>query len=123
MLCFLFVQITTKCNIVQIVQVLDLALAKISESDKKTIIWNFMEELWENYLNALENNLPTKFNFMDFFNFGILKDGFSENDKIYVIKQYAKEKGYIKITGTEVSMTKKGLEEFQKDTHDWDIHT
>jgi hypothetical protein len=123
MLCFLFVQITTKCNIVQIVQVLDLALAKISESDKKTIIWNFMEELWENYLNALENNLPTKFNFMDFFNFGILKDGFSENDKISVIKQYAKEKGYIKITGTEVSVTKKGLEEFQKDTHDWDIHT
>lgn len=123
MLCFLFVQITTKCNIVQIVQVLDLALAKISESDKKTIIWNFMEELWENYLNALENNLPTKFNFMDFFNFGILKDGFSENDKISVIKQYAKEKGYIKITDTEVSVTKKGLEEFQKDTHDWDIHT
>lgn len=123
MLCFLFVQITTKCNIVQIVQVLDLALAKISESDKKTIIWNFMEELWENYLNALENNLPTKFNFMDFFNFGILKNGFSENDKISVIKQYAKEKGYIKITGTEVSVTKKGLEEFQKDTHDWDIHT
>ena len=123
MLCFLFVQITTKCNIVQIVQVLDLALAKISESDKKTIIWNFMEELWENYLNALENNLPTKLNFMDFFNFGILKDGFSENDKISVIKQYAKEKGYIKITGTEVSVTKKGLEEFQKDTHDWDIYT
>ena len=122
MLCFLFVKITTKCNIVQIVQVLDLALAKISESDKKTIIWNFMEELWENYLNALENNLPTKFNFMDFFNFGILKDGFSENDKISVIKQYAKEKSYIKITRTKVSVTKKGLEEFQKDTHDWDIH-
>src|SRR6266540_996969 len=97
-----------------------LALAKISESDKKTIIWNFMEELWENYLNALEYNLPTKFNFMDFFNFGILKDGFSENDKISVIKEYAKEKGYINITGTKVSVTKKGLEEFQKDTHDWD---
>lgn len=82
-----------------------------------------MEELWENYLNALENNLPTKFKFMDFFNFGILKDGFSENDKISVIKQYAQEKGYIKITSTEVSVTKKGLEEFQKDIHDWDIHT
>jgi hypothetical protein len=100
-----------------------MALAKISESDKKTIIWNFMEELWENYINALENNLPTKFNFMDFFNFGILKDGFSENDKISVIKHYAKEKGYIKIAGTKVSVTKKGLEEFQKDTHDWDIPT
>ena len=80
-----------------------------------------MEELWENYLNALENNLPTKFNFMDFFNFGVLKDGFSEQDKISVIRQYSKENGYIKITGTEVSVTKKGLKEFQKDTHDWDL--
>jgi hypothetical protein len=43
-----------------------LALAKVSESDRKKIIWNFMEELWENYLNALENNLPTKFNLLDF---------------------------------------------------------
>jgi hypothetical protein len=100
-----------------------LALAKISSSDKRTIIWNFMEELWENYLNALENNLPTELNFMDFFNFGVLKNGFSENEKISVIKQYAKEKGYIKITGTKVSVTKKGLDEFQKDTHDWDLHT
>ena len=98
-----------------------MALAKISESDKKTIIWSFMEELWENYLNALENNLPTKFNFMDFFYFGILKNGFSDNDKISTIKQYAKEKSYIKITGSKVSVTKKGLEEFQKDTHDWDL--
>jgi hypothetical protein len=100
-----------------------LALAKISNDDKKTIIWNFMEELWENYLNAIENNLPTKFNFMDFFNFGILKDGFSEDDKISVIRQYAKEKGYIKINANEVSVTKKGLKEFQKDTHDWDVNT
>ena len=82
-----------------------------------------MEELWENYLNAIENNLPTKFNFMDFFNFGILKDGFSEHDKISVIRQYAKEKGYIKINANEVSVTKKGLKEFQKDTHDWDVNT
>ena len=79
-----------------------------------------MEELWENYSNALENNLPTKFEFMDFFNFATLRDGFSENDKIFVIKQYAKEKGYIKINGTQVSITKKGLTEFQKATHKWD---
>ncbi|MDW0136741.1 MAG: hypothetical protein QOK70_03065, partial [Nitrososphaeraceae archaeon] len=85
-----------------------MALAKVSESDRKKIIWNFMEELWENYLNALENNLPTKFNLLDFFNFGTLKDGFTENDKLYVIKQYARESGYIKISGTEVSVTKKG---------------
>ena len=79
-----------------------------------------MEELWENYINAVENNLPTKFEFMNFFNFAVLRDGFTENDKINVIKQYAKEKGYIKINGPEVSITKKGLKEFQKDTHEWD---
>ena len=82
-----------------------------------------MEELWENYLNALENNLQTKFNMMDFFNFGTLRDDFTENDKLYVIKEYARESGYIKIIGTKVSVTKKGLKEFQKDIHDWDINT
>jgi hypothetical protein len=100
-----------------------LALANISENDKKTIIWSFMEELWENYSNALENNLPTKFEFMDFFNFATLRDGFSENDKIFVIKQYANEKGYIEINGTKVSITKKGLKEFQKATHEWDTES
>ena len=31
-------------------------------------IWNFMEELWENYQNAVENKLDTHFKFMDFYN-------------------------------------------------------
>jgi hypothetical protein len=82
-----------------------------------------MEELLENYLNAVENNLQTKFTFMDFFYFGTLKDGYSEDDKISIIKQYAKEKGYINITGDQVSVTKKGLKEFQKHTHNWDMKT
>lgn len=82
-----------------------------------------MEELLENYLNAVENNLQTKFTFMDFFYFGTLKDGYSEDDKISIIKQYAKEKGYINITGDQVSVTKKGLKKFQKDTHNWDMKT
>jgi hypothetical protein len=97
-----------------------LALAKVSENDRKTIIWNFMEELWENYVNAMENNLLTKFNLLDFFSFGVLRDGFTENDKISVINEYAKKKGFVKIKGTEVQITKKGLKEFQKDIHNWD---
>jgi hypothetical protein len=52
-----------------------------------------------------------------------LKDGYSEDDKISIIKQYANEKGYINITGDQVSVTKKGLKEFQKDTHNWDLKT
>lgn len=79
-----------------------------------------MEELWENYVNAKENNLPTKFNLLDFFNFGILKDGFTENDKISTIKEYAKKKGFVKIKGTEVQITMKGLKEFKKNIHIWD---
>jgi hypothetical protein len=97
-----------------------LVLAKVSENDRKTIIWNFMEEFWENYVNATENNQPTKFNLLDFFHFGILKDGFAENDKISVIKEYAKKKGFVKIKGMEVQITRRGLMEFQKDVHDWD---
>lgn len=100
-----------------------MELVNISENDKKTIIWNFMEELWENYVNAIENNLPTLFNFMDFFNFGVLKNGFSENDKISAIKEYSREKRYIKIKGNTVALTKKGLKEFQKDVHEWDLNT
>jgi hypothetical protein len=100
-----------------------LTLARVSENDRKTIIWNFMEELWENYLNARENNLSNAFNLLVFFNFGILKDGFTENDKLSVIKGYAKKKGFIKIVGTEVHITKKGLKEFQKNIHDWDTPT
>ena len=82
-----------------------------------------MEELWENYVNAKENNLPIEFNLLNFFNFGILRNGFSENDKLSVIKGYAKEKGFIKIAGTEVQITKKGLKEFRKDIHNWDCST
>jgi hypothetical protein len=53
-----------------------------------------MQAFWENYVNATENNLPTKFNLLDFFYFGILKDGFAENDKFSVINEYAKKKGF-----------------------------
>jgi hypothetical protein len=100
-----------------------LTLARVSENDRRTIIWNFMEELWENYLNARENNLSNAFNLLVFFNFGILKDGFTENDKLSVIKGYAKKKGFIKIVGIEVHITKKGLKKFQKNIHDWDTPT
>jgi len=64
-----------------------LSSVSVSGADKQNIIWNFMEELAENYQNAKENNLPTSFNFVNFFNFGVLSNGFSEKDKVAVIKQ------------------------------------
>ena len=64
-----------------------MALVSISQEDKKKIIWNFMEELIENYQNAIENKLPTNFNYLDFFNFGVLSNGFSDEYKTSVIKR------------------------------------
>ena len=58
--------------------------------DKKLIIWNFMEELWENHQNAIENKLDTEFKFMDFYNVGLLSQYLKETgvdglpDKIVV---------------------------------------
>jgi hypothetical protein len=97
-----------------------MALVSISERQKRMIIWNFMEELLENYQNANENKLSTVFNFTDFFNFGLLSDGFSEDDKIAVIEEYAKEKGYIIIKGDTVTLTNKGIREARKPIHNWD---
>ena len=79
-----------------------------------------MEELIENYENAMESNVRANFKFMDFFNFGNLTDGFSEEDKIDVIKQFAKEEGYIKFKGDTVELTYKGLREARKGIHRWD---
>ena len=97
-----------------------MAVVGISERQKRMIIWNFMEELLENYQNANENKLSRVFNFTDFFNFGLLSNGFSEDEKIAVIKEYAKENGYIKIKGDTVTLTDKGICEARKPIHNWD---
>ncbi len=96
--------------------------------DKKLIIWNFMEELWENHQNAVKNKLGTEFKFIDFYNVGLLSQYLRETgidglpDKIVVdtLKEYANETGYIKIKGNTVELTKKGLIECQKPKHEWD---
>ena len=105
-----------------------MALLIVSNRDKKLIIWNFMEELWENYQNAVENKLDTQFKFMDFYNVGLLTQYLKEEgvesspDKVVVdtLKEYAKKTGYIDINDNTVRLTKKGLDECQKLKHDWD---
>jgi hypothetical protein len=105
-----------------------MALVTVSNRDKKLIIWNFMEELWENYQNAIENKLDTHFKFMDFYNVGLLTRYLEEEgvetspDKVVVdtLKEYAKKTGYIDIKDNTVRLTKKGLDKCQKPKHDWD---
>ena len=87
-----------------------------------------MEELWENYQNAIENKLDTQFKFMDFYNVGLLTRYLEEEgvealpDKVVVdiLKEYATKTGYIDINGNKVRLTKKGLDECKKPKHDWD---
>ena len=87
-----------------------MALVTISNRDKKLIIWNFMEELWENYQNAIENKLDTEFKFMDFYNVGLLTRYLKEEgvetspDKVVVdtLKEYARKTGYIDIEDNTV---------------------
>ena len=82
-----------------------------------------MEELWENYQNALENNLETQFKFMDFYNVGLLTRYLKEEGVEVVVdtlKEYAKKTGYIDIENNTVRLTKKGLDECQKPKHAWD---
>ena len=96
--------------------------------DKKLIIWNFMEELWENHHNAIENKLDTEFKIMDFYNVGLLSQYLKETgvdglpDKIVVdtLKVYENETGNIEIKDNMVKLTKKGLIECDKPKHEWD---
>lgn len=96
--------------------------------DKKLIIWNFMEELWENHQNAIENKLDTEFKIMDFYNVGLLSQYLKETgvdglpDKIVVdtLKVYENETGNIEIKDNMVMLTKKGLIECEKPKHEWD---
>ena len=105
-----------------------MALLIVSNRDKKLIIWNFMEELWENYQNAIENKLDTRFKFLVFYNIGLLTQYLKEEgvetspDKVVVdtLKEYANKTGYIGIKDNTVRLTKKGLDECHKPKHDWD---
>jgi hypothetical protein len=100
----------------------------VSDRDKKIIICNFMEELWENHQNAEKNKLDTEFKFMDFYNVGLLTqylkktgvDGLPEKIVADTLKEYGNETGNMEVKDSIVNLTKKGLIECQKPKHNWD---
>ncbi len=103
----------------------------ISNRDKKMIISNFMEELYDKYQNANKKDLPTDFNFRDFYNIGLFNKYLSRiglrasriEIAVLVIDtliEYAEKKGFLEIEGNIVRLTKKGLVESQKFSRDWD---
>jgi hypothetical protein len=103
----------------------------ISNRDKKMIISNFMEELYDKYQNANKKDLPTDFNIKDFYNIVLFNNYLSRiglrasriEIAVLVIDtliEYAERKGFLEIEGNIVRLTKKGLVESQKISRDWD---
>lgn len=88
-----------------------------------------MEELCDKHQNAIENSLPTDFNFKDFYNVGLFNKYLSricvngspsEVVILETLRKYAEKKGFIKIEGDAVRLMEKGLDECQKSNRDWD---
>jgi hypothetical protein len=106
---------------------LEMTLVTVSNRDRKLVIRNFMEELCDYYRFAVENKIDVQFNFREFNNFSLLTKFLKEDgvegsaDQVVVdtLKEYAKESGYIDIHGDMVSLTEKGLDEYNKHHHDW----
>jgi hypothetical protein len=106
-----------------------MSLITITNRDKKMIIWNFMEELWNSYKNAVGNDLPTIFYLKDF-NFVSTLDKFLCRNGVResltdttiweIIKEYASDTRYFEMSKSSVILTREGVIECQKPLHDWD---
>lgn len=103
----------------------------ISDRDKKMMISNFMEELYDKNQNATKKDLSTDFNLKDFYNIGLFNKYLSNIGLraspveiavlvIDTLTEYADKKGFLEIEGNIVRLTKKGLVESQKLNRDWD---
>lgn len=106
-----------------------MSLITITNRDKKMIIWNFMEELWNNHKNAVGNGLPIRsclkdFNFVRTLDKFLCRNGVRESltDTIIweIIKDYGLDKHYYEMSESSVILTSQGIIECQKAVHDWD---
>jgi hypothetical protein len=106
-------------------------MVTISERDKKMLICNFMEELYDKYQSATRNGLQTEFNIKDFYSISLFNKYLSniglraspigiEALVLDTLRKYAEEKGFLEIEGEIVRMTKKALLETSNLSRDWD---
>jgi hypothetical protein len=104
-----------------------MSLPKISNRDKKMIFVNFMEELCKKYQNATKIGLPTKFHLDDFYNIDIFEKYLPEvgirkpeaDNLIFQTLREYEERGYYIIEGNNIKLSEKGIDECQRQIHDW----
>lgn len=96
--------------------------------DKKMIVWNFMEELWSKYKQAMINGQEPRFHLVDFHYFDVFErylpiigiEGTRIDSVILEALHQFEQRGLYKIENDVVSLTEKGLNECRKLSHDWD---
>jgi len=90
-----------------------------------------MEELCDKHQNAMKDNLSTDFDISDFYNISVsggylsrigVRDTKASSGDIVLdtMKEYAEMEGFLEIEGDIIRLTKKGLDECQESTRDWD---
>jgi signal-transduction protein with cAMP-binding, CBS, and nucleotidyltransferase domain len=97
------------------------AIARASSvRNKKFLIWNFMNELFDMYDQARRRGSPTVFKIRDFKSIRLPIFTLGERFIFETLKAYEKAKGFIKIRGDSVTPTSKGLLNARETRKDWD---
>ncbi len=97
------------------------AIARASSvRNKKFLIWNFMEELFDMYDQACRRGSPTVFKIRDFKSTTLPIFTLGERFIFQTLKEYEKAKGFIRIQGDTVTLTSKGLLKAKEGRKDWD---
>ena len=90
-----------------------------SVRDKKLLIWNFMEELLDNYDNACRKGGSTIFKIGDFESTRLPIFNKDEPFIFETLKEYERSSRFIKIHDGFVTLTSKGMSQAKKGLKDW----
>jgi len=88
--------------------------------NKKFFIWNFMEELCDKYKESRSKNLTTVFKIKDFKSTELPIFTQSKPFIFQTLKEYERDKGFVRIENDTVTITSKGLLKAEESRHDWD---
>ncbi|HJR84568.1 MAG TPA: CBS domain-containing protein [Nitrososphaeraceae archaeon] len=91
-----------------------------SDRDKKFLIWNFMKELFDKYVQTTRNSSSTIFKISDFKSTKLPIILLGEKNVFDTLREYEKARGYISIQNDTVTLTSKGLLKARETRKDWD---
>ena len=96
------------------------SLGTRSVRDKKFLLWNFMDELLDNYENACRKSGSTIFKIGDFKSTKLPIFNMDERFIFEILKEYERSRGFIRIQDGFVTLTSKGMSHAKEGRKDWD---